>query len=85
MSAQRKRKRPGANRSALKSAAAKRSNALKLTAASAPRARALSLPGALEERLVDLEARLDRLEAVPCVMACRGEACPTACPTEVPR
>ena len=86
MSSRHKRKRPGMNRSALKSAAAKRSNALKRTPASAARAEVVKLPRGLEARLVDIEARLAVVEQLRiCPMACRGESCAFRCPTEVTR
>ncbi len=85
MSSRHKRKRPGVNRSALKSTAAKQGRP-KVTPAAAPAARPLSLPRNLEERLVDIEARLAVVEQLRiCPMACRGESCAFRCPTEVTR
>lgn len=44
-----------------------------------PKRRAnLSLPPALEERVSRLELAID---AMQCVMACRGESCPVRCVT----
>jgi hypothetical protein len=86
VSSRERRKRLAGKRGApIKTSDAAKRGRPQVTPASAPAARPLSLPRNLEERLVDIEVRLDRLEAVPCVMACRGEACPTACPTGVTR
>ncbi len=40
----------------------------------------LILPAELRRWLDTIEARLDALETPTCPMACRGQACPTACP-----
>lgn len=41
------------------------------------RSEGLQLPPALERRLTDLEAEIADIRR--CVLACRGEACPSAC------
>lgn len=47
------------------------------TTGTAHRSEGLQLPAALERRLTDLEAELAEIRR--CVLACRGEACPSAC------
>lgn len=77
----RKRKHPGrVDRSAPKSAAAKRSNKMKVSA-TAPSS-ATRLPVSLERRLVAIEGRLAAVEQLTiCPLAC-SPSCAFRCPTE---
>lgn len=52
-------------------------NAFATMTNTAKRSEGLQLPAALERRLTDLEAELAEIRR--CVLACRGEACPSAC------
>lgn len=56
------------------------SSPLDTTSSTGKRSGGLSLPPALERRLTTLEAELAEIRQ--CVMACRGEHCPSACWTQ---